>query len=98
MQWIVLTPCLLLKNSNSNVDMIERRLNGLGLSLPVAPKVLSYVEIPFSWVRFRENKAYVSGHGPQNPDGSIAGPFGKIGEEISLEQGYDAAKLAGLSI
>ena len=25
------------------------------------------------------NQAYISGHGPQNPDGSIAGPFGKVG-------------------
>ncbi len=24
--------------------------------------------------------------------------FGKVGEEVSLEQGYEAAKLAGLSI
>jgi hypothetical protein len=44
----------------------------------------------------RGNKAYISGHGPQNPDGSVAGPFGKVGAEVSLEQGYEAAKLAGL--
>jgi enamine deaminase RidA (YjgF/YER057c/UK114 family) len=87
-----------LKNNNSDVDKIERKLNGLGLRLPDAPKIPPNVEIPFSWVRLRENKAYISGHGPQNPDGSISGPFGKIGGDISIEQGYKAAKLAGLSI
>lgn len=46
----------------------------------------------------RVNKAYISGHGPQNPDGSVAGPFGKVGAEVSLEQGYETAKLAGLCI
>ncbi|HJT47986.1 MAG TPA: RidA family protein [Nitrososphaeraceae archaeon] len=41
----------------------------------------------------------MSGHGPQNPDGSVAGPFGKVGtNDISVEQGYESAKLAGLSI
>ena len=35
----------------------------------------------------------------QNPDGSIAGPFGKVGtKDVSVEQGYESAKLAGLSI
>jgi len=28
----------------------------------------------------------------------VAGPFGKVGEELSLEQGYEATKLAGLSV
>jgi hypothetical protein len=40
-----------------------------------------------------------SGHGPQNPDGSVAGPFGKVGtNDVSVEQEYESAKLAGLSI
>jgi len=40
----------------------------------------------------------VSGHGPQSPDGSIARPIGKLGREVSLDQGYLAAKLTALSI
>jgi enamine deaminase RidA (YjgF/YER057c/UK114 family) len=50
------------------------------------------------WVRIRENKAYISGHGPQNPDGSITGLCVRVGTELSVEQGYESAKLAGLSI
>ena len=43
-------------------------------------------------------RAYISGHGPQNLDGSIAGPFGKVGAEVSEEQAYQCARLVTLSI
>ena len=43
-------------------------------------------------------RALISGHGPQNPDGSFAAPFGKVGREVSPEQGYLAARLTALSI
>jgi enamine deaminase RidA (YjgF/YER057c/UK114 family) len=54
--------------------------------------------LPFSWVRVRGNRAYVSGHVPLNPDGSVAEQFGKVGVDVSEEEGYEAARLAGLSI
>jgi enamine deaminase RidA (YjgF/YER057c/UK114 family) len=57
------------------------------------------VKTPSVWIRLRGDKAYISGHGPQNPDGSPAGPFGKVGtKDVSAEQGYESAKLAFLSI
>jgi len=40
----------------------------------------------------------ISGHGPQAPDGSFAEPLGKLGREVSLEQGYASARLTALSI
>jgi hypothetical protein len=40
----------------------------------------------------------ISGHGPQNPDGAFAEPLGKLGREVTLEQGYVAARLTALSI
>jgi enamine deaminase RidA (YjgF/YER057c/UK114 family) len=83
-------------NNNSNPDPIESRLNAFGLRLPKPLKIPSNIQTPFAWVRVRGNKAYISGHGPQNPDGSVAGPFGKLGAELSLEQGYEAAKLGSL--
>ncbi len=46
----------------------------------------------------RGNKAYISGHGPQNVDGSIADPLGKVGAEVSVEQAYQAARLTALAI
>jgi hypothetical protein len=35
---------------------------------------------------------------PQNPDGSFALPFGKLERELTVEQGYVAARMTSLSI
>jgi enamine deaminase RidA (YjgF/YER057c/UK114 family) len=83
---------------SDTADQIEAKLNALGLKLPERLKVPSNVKMPPAWVIKRGNKVYISGHGPQNQDGSVAGPFGKVGAEVSVEQGYESAKLAGLSI
>ncbi len=77
---------------------VEARLEELGLVLPEPLKAPPGLHLPFSWVRVHGNRAYVSGHGAQNPDGSLAGPFGKVGAEVSLEQGYEAARLTALSV
>jgi enamine deaminase RidA (YjgF/YER057c/UK114 family) len=56
------------------------------------------VRLPFAFVRLRGERAYISGHGPQNPDGSLAPPFGKLGRELGVEEGYRAARLMALAI
>jgi len=77
---------------------IESKLRDLGLALP-APLVLPPgVALPFPWVRVHGNRAFISGHGPQNADGSLAGPLGKVGAEVSAEQAHAAARLVALSI
>ena len=77
---------------------IEEQLENMGLGLPSPIKVPAGVKLPFSFVRVYDGQAYISGHGPQNADGSIAGPFGKVGVDLSVEQGYEAARLVGLSM
>ena len=77
---------------------IEQRLEQLGFVLPQPVKTPPGIEIPFAWVRVHGDRVYVSGHGPLNPDGTPAGPFGRLGAEVSAEQGYAAARLATLSI
>ena len=77
---------------------IEGILAELGLVLPPPVKVPPGVKLPFSFVRVHGGIAYVSGHGPQQADGSLAGPFGKVGADISVEQGYDLARAVGLSM
>ncbi len=77
---------------------IEKRLEELGLVLPQAAKVPPGVKIKFAWVRLYGDRAYVSGHGPLNPDGSPAEPFGQVGAEVSAEQAYTAAHLAALAM
>jgi enamine deaminase RidA (YjgF/YER057c/UK114 family) len=81
------------------MDQIETKLDFLGLKLPQPLKVPPNVKTPGTWIRIWKDKAYISGHGPQNYDGSIAGPSGKVGtKDLSVDQGYESAKLAGLSI
>lgn len=82
----------------NEIISIETRLKDLGLILPEPVKVPSDVKLPFSFIRIKENRAYISGHGPQNQDGTIAQPLGKVGKELTLEQGYQAARLTALSI
>lgn len=77
---------------------IERRITELGLVLPQPLTPPPGVELPFPFVRIRGTRAFVSGHGPLNPDGSITGPFGKVGTDVTLEQATKAAELTGLAM
>lgn len=77
---------------------VEAKLEEMGLALPQPVQVPPGLVLPFSWVRVRGNRAFVSGHVPLNPDGTISGPFGKVGAEVSEEEGYEAARLTALSI
>src|SRR5512140_3855724 len=77
---------------------IEQRLTALGLALPAPMKVPTGVVFPFQFVRIVGDRALISGHGPQSIDGSIAEPLGKVGRNLSVEQGYAAARLTALSI
>ena len=78
--------------------LIENKLAALGLVLPPPMRAPAGVVLPFRAVRLLGQRAIISGHGPQNPDGSIALPLGKLGRELSVEQGYAAARLTALSI
>ena len=77
---------------------IESKLAAMGLSLPPPVQPPPGVELPFSFVRVHAGIAHISGHGPQNAVGSVAGPFGKLGADVSVEQGYAAAQAVALSI
>jgi enamine deaminase RidA (YjgF/YER057c/UK114 family) len=76
---------------------MEAKLEELGLALPGLTKTPTELVLPFSWVRVRGDRVYVSGHVPLNPDGSFAGPFDKVGAEVSGEEAYEAACLTALA-
>src|ERR1700675_1810838 len=77
---------------------IESRLNALGLVLPPAFTPPPGVVLPFVNVRLIGNRAVIAGHGPQSPEGPLAQPLGKVGRELTPEQGYIAARLTALSM
>jgi hypothetical protein len=77
---------------------VEEKLRALGLALPEPTRAPPGVKLPFVWVRVVGDRGLVSGHGPTNPDGTLAPPFGKVGAAVTLEQGYAAARLTALAI
>jgi enamine deaminase RidA (YjgF/YER057c/UK114 family) len=77
---------------------IESKLKEMGLALPDPFKVPEEVRLPFSWVRIRGNRAFISGHGPQDTDGSFAPPLGKVGKDLTIEEGYTSARKVALSM
>jgi enamine deaminase RidA (YjgF/YER057c/UK114 family) len=69
----------------------EKKLQELGISLPQTPRpIANYVPA----VR-TGNLLFVSGHGPYN-DGKTA-TSGKLGKELTVEQGYQAARNVALN-
>lgn len=84
--------------NKDNGQGVEAKLKGLGLVLPEPVKVPAGMQLPFAWVRVRGSRAIISGHLPWNPDGTIGGPFGKVGAEVTVEQGYQAARQTALTI
>lgn len=76
---------------------IEAKLAERGLVLPEPMKAPPGVRLPFAWVRVHGTRAFISGHVPLDPDGSVASPVGKVGAEVSIEDGYRAAKLVALA-
>lgn len=80
------------------MGIIETRLQEMGLELPAAAKAPPGIEFSFAWVRVHGSRVIVSGHSPQHPDGTLAGPFGKVPSEVSIEQAQDAAAATLLSI
>ena len=70
----------------------EARFAELGLRLPEAsPPVGTYA----AWVR-TGNLVYLSGQLPITAEGRRLS--GKVGAELDVQQGYDAARIAGLGI
>jgi len=80
------------------MSSVANKLVSLGLVLPKAIQLPPGVVLPFRPVCVRGNRAYISGHGPLNADGTLAPPFGKVGRDLSVEQGYRAARLTALAM
>ena len=74
-------------------DSAEARLEALGLSLP---QPMQTANLPFELIRIHGNHAYLAGHVPLAADGSMARPLGKVGAELSVDEGYAAARLVAL--
>ena len=80
------------------MSQIENKLAELGLVLPPPIAPPPGIVLPFKFVRVLGTRAYVAGHGPQNPDGSLAEPRGKVGREVTPERAHELARLTALAM
>lgn len=71
---------------------IEARLEELGLALPAPMNPPGN----FRLIKIHSGIAYVAGHPPI--DGSTVLVEGVVGRDLTVEEGYEAARLTGLSI
>ena len=83
-----------MKNNLHNMEntTVAGRLTHLGLSLPPAPAPLGVYKPYLVEGRY----LYLSGHGPVQEDGSLI--VGRIGRELTKEQGKLAARQVGLTM
>src|SRR5712692_8996984 len=70
----------------------ETRVQELHLTLPNPPKPVA----KYKTAVLVGKMLYVSGHGPLKPDGKMI--QGRVGADLTLEQGKDAARVVGLAI
>ncbi|MET0684290.1 MAG: RidA family protein [Solirubrobacteraceae bacterium] len=75
---------------------IEERLAERGLQLPAPLTPPPGVKLPFELVRVHGGLAYVSGHGPFDGERQLF--KGSVGGDVTVEQGYEAARATALSM
>ncbi len=78
--------------AESEPSSAESRLAGLGIELPKpSPPVANYVRATTSG-----NLVFLAGHIPSRPNGERV--VGKLGIDLTVEEGYEAAKLSAIAL
>ena len=70
----------------------DQKIESLGLELPPAPKPVGV----YKPIVHCGNLVYLSGHGPLKSDGTLI--TGRLGLDLDVEAGYDAARQVGLAM
>jgi enamine deaminase RidA (YjgF/YER057c/UK114 family) len=92
MKKYILFTILILTNFLLSAQTPTQNLEKLGITLPKPNAPL------YSYVSFTRtgNLIYLSGQGPRKADGSLI--TGKLGKDLSIEEGAEAAKLTGINL
>lgn len=70
---------------------VEARLQAMGVTLPeVSPPVANYVNAVQTG-----NLVFMAGKGPNRPEGGYV--TGQVGTDLTVEEGYEAARLTAIS-
>ncbi len=90
--FILLATTFIFSSVVAQKNDVEKKLKELGIELISPPKpVANYVRA----VR-TGNLVYLAGHGPTKADGTNI--TGKLGKDMTIEQGYEAAKQTGIAL
>ena len=73
---------------------VERRLAALGLELPAAPPPLAN----YAWAVREGRLLFLAAHGPFEPGSHTPRYHGKIGRDVNVATGYQAARLTTLHL
>jgi enamine deaminase RidA (YjgF/YER057c/UK114 family) len=91
MKYITLLVALAATLTLTAQDRIDQRLQELGIELPAAATpVANYVNAVTTG-----NLVFLAGKGPNLPEGGYV--TGKVGRDLTIEEGYAAARLTGIS-
>ena len=89
---ILLFICILCQSALAQKVDYDKKLKELGIELPTPAKpIANYVKA----VRVG-NLLFLSGHGPTKLDGTNI--TGKVGKDLTIEQGYEAAKVTAIGL
>jgi len=77
---------------------VEAKLAEMGFVLPAEMRVPPGFRIKWRQVRVTGTRAVIAGHGPRQADGTFAGKPGKVGANLTVEEGYAAARDTALSV
>jgi enamine deaminase RidA (YjgF/YER057c/UK114 family) len=87
----IIALAIILLSFNLSAQTAEQKLHQLGIQLPqIQGSIGSYVDI----VRVG-NLVYLSGRGPLKADGKYI--TGKVGQDLTTDEGYQAARLVAIN-
>lgn len=79
-------------------DQIVNRIEELGLDLPASLQVPKGLSLPFQFCKVSGTRVFLSGHLPLQIDGTIWPVTGKVGDQISIDEAYEAARRTTLAM
>lgn len=74
------------------MSKIEKKLEEMHIELPGEPKAMG----KYKSVRWSHNTIYISGTGPLKDGKAVY--TGKLGKDLTIEEGYEAARLSMINI
>ena len=91
MKYLLPAICIFILHFELHAQNPEARLKELNIELPAIGKPLAnYVHVVRSG-----NLLFLAGKGPSKPDGSYI--IGKVGTDLTVERGREAARLTGIN-